>query len=795
MFRHNLLLIYRNCNRFKTTFFINLIGLSTGISCTLLIYLWVKDELAMDGFHRSDSRLHQVMKNNTTDLGIETDEDTPGLLARTLAEELPEVESSVSVFPPATHTFNGILSFKDNKMKAASKFADKNFFNMFSYPLTHGNEQQVLADKYNVVISEKVAMDLFNTTANVVGKAIDWKSERLEGQFFISGIFKKPLANSTIQFDILFSYDLLLEKFPNFLRWSNSGPSTYLILKENTDVADFNDKIAGLVKSKHKESTLTLFTRPYSDRHLYNDYKDGVQAGGRIEYVRLFSVIAFLILLIACFNFMNLSTAKAFRRAREVGIKKAMGASRRTLTVQYLGESVLMSFFSLLAAILIVDLLLPQFNGITGKHLVLHFDTSLILTLIAIVLFTGLVAGSYPALYLSGFNPALTLKGVTTFLKNKNGSGELWARNGLVIFQFTISIVLIVSVLVVYNQMRFVQSKNLGFNRDNVISFPAEGKVAESTESFLSQTKMFPGVVNASYMDGDLTALHNGTTGVEWDGKNPDEVIDFEFLSVGHELIRTLDIELKEGRNFSVDNASEDSKVIFNESAIESMGLTDPVGKRIKLWGEEKEIIGVIKDFHFESLYENVKPFFFRLSPRGNRNILVKIKAGMEQETLARLENIYREYNPGVSFEYKFLDEEYQNLYASENRVAILSQYGAGIAILISCLGLFGLASFTAERRLKEIGIRKVLGSSVFDIVYLLSGDFTKIIFASIFIALPLSYFASNEWLGSFAYKIELEWWYFVGSGVTAFLIAWITISTQAFKAARVNPTHCLKEE
>jgi ABC-type antimicrobial peptide transport system permease subunit len=492
---------------------------------------------------------------------------------------------------------------------------------------------------------------------------------------------------------------------------------------------------------------------------------------------------------------MNLSTAKAIRKAKEVGIKKAMGAARRTLVVQYLGESILMSLLSLLAAILIVDLLLPQFNGITGKHLIFHFDTSLILTLITIMLFTGLVAGSYPALYLSGFNPAITLKGGISFLRNKNGSGEIWARNGLVIFQFMISVVLIVSVLVVYNQMRFVQSKNLGFDRDNIISFPAEGKVAESTETFVSQTKMIPGVMNASYMDGDLTALHNGTTGVEWEGKSPDEVVDFEFLSVGHDLIGTLGIEIKEGRNFLSNNPSENSKVIFNESAVESMGLTDPVGKNIKLWGEEKEIIGVVKNFHFESLYENVKPFFFRLSAKGNRNILVKIKTGTEQETLARIEKRYKEYNPGLDFEYKFLDEEYQNLYVSENRVAVLSQYGAGIAILISCLGLFGLASFTAERRLKEIGIRKVLGSSVFGIVCLVSGDFSKIVLAAIFIALPVSYFASSEWLGTFAYKIELQWWYFMASGFIALLIAWITVGTQALKAARVNPIQCLKDE
>lgn len=795
MLRHTLLLIVRNFKRFKTTFFINLTGLTTGLACTLLISLWVNDELNVDKFHKKDDQLYQVMKHNIDSQGIETDEDTPGLLARALHEEIGEVESSVSVFPPAAYTLDGILSLDNTHIKARSKFADKDFFNIFSFPLIHGKWNAGGEDKYGVAISEETALKLFHTTDNVVGKTLEWKGEMHNGQFVVSGIFETPPVNSSILFDIVFSYDLLLEKFPGFFQWGNSSPSTYVILKKNTDISDFNNKIAGFVKSKYKESTLTLFARPYSDRYLYADYENGIQAGGRITYVRLLSIIAAFILLIACINFMNLSTAKASRRLKEVGIKKAIGASRKTLAFQYMAESMMMAFISFLLAILIVDLVLSEFNVITGKHLSFNFSTSLILSFAGLILFTGLIAGSYPALYLSGFNPIAILRGGPASGHMKNSLGELWARNGLVTFQFVVSIILIVSVLVVYRQMRFVQSKNLGFNRDNIISFPAEGKLAEDPKTFLNEIKKIPGVVNASYMHGDLTGLHSGTTAVDWGGKNPDEVVDFELLAVGHDLIETLGIQLKEGRSFSGYPDAETSKVIFNEAAIQSMGLTDPVGKSIKLWGEEKQIIGVVKNFHFESLYENVKPFFFRLSADGSKNMIIKIKAGTEQQTLAQLGDFYQQYNLGIPFEYKFLDEEYQKLYVSENRMATLSRYFAQMAILISCLGLLGLAVFTAERRIKEIGIRKVLGSSELRIVYLLSSDLTKTVLTAIVIALPASYFVTKHWLSSFAYKIELEWWYFIGAGILALFIAWLTVGTQAIRAARVNPVKCLRNE
>lgn len=789
MLKHHILLIYRSFKRFKSTFLINLIGLSTGLACVLLIFLWVNDELKVDKFHKNDSRLFQVMKNLDDAQGIRTGETAPGLLARTLAEEMPEVELAVSVFPPAEHTFNGVLSLDDTHMKARSKYADRDFFDVFTYPLLWGDKNLALAEPSSVVISEALATSLFQRADRAVGKTVAWKGERLEGQFMVSGVFASLPSNASIQFDIVFNYDLLLESSPGLLEWGNSGPSTYLLLERGSDLSGFNDKIFNFVKSKQPESQITLFARPYSDRYLYNTYENGVLIGGRIEYVRLFSIIAAFILLIACINFMNLSTAKATGRIKEVGIKKAIGSGRKTLIFQYLGESLAMVFLSFLVAITLVVLLLPQFNQITGKYLSMDLDGASIFISLTILVFTGIAAGSYPALYLSGFNPVSVLKG-----KLQVSLSEVWVRKGLVVFQFVLSTVLIVAVVIISKQIELVQTKNLGFNRDNVIKFTAEGKAAEAPEAYLSEIKKLDGIIEASYMDGDLVGLHSGTIAVDWEGKAPDKVVDFELLGVGYDLIETLGIELAEGRSFEQEFGSEDSKLIFNETAIENMGIEDPIGKTVSLWGEEKQIVGVVKDFHFETLYEKVKPFFFRLLPKAN-NIVVKIKAGTEQETLARLEEFYQEHNMGIPFEYRFLDEDFQKLYVSEMQVAALSRYFAGLAILISCLGLFGLAAFTAERKTKEIGIRKVLGASEWKIMELLSGDFAKMVLVAIVIALPLSYYLTKNWLDGFAYKIDMEWWFFIGAGVLTMLIALITISFQSVKAALMNPVKSLKSD
>jgi hypothetical protein len=515
--------------------------------------------------------------------------------------------------------------------------------------------------------------------------------------------------------------------------------------------------------------------------------------GTRIAYVKLFSAIALFILLIACINFTNLSTAKASRRLKEVGIKKAVGAGRRTLVAQYLGESLLIAFAALAVAVGAVALLLPQFNQLTGKSLGLDVSASIVLVFLGITALTGLVAGSYPALYLSGFNPALVLKG-----KLGSATGELWARKGLVVFQFTLSVVFTVLVLVVYRQITFVQHKNLGYDKDQLIAFETEGRVTAHPDVFLAEIKKIPGVVNASSKLGDFLGNFGqmGTWALE------EKQLLVNNMRVNYDMIETLGVPMKTGRSFSRKFGTDPGKRIVNEAFVKALGLEDPVGKTIDLGntsdggtGLRLEIIGVMKDFHYRSLHETIQPLVFTLEPEMPTTVLARLQAGKERETLQKLGQFYKAFNPGFTFNYQFLDDAYQAQYVAEGRVSVLSQYAAGLAVLISCLGLLGLAAFSAERRRKEIGVRKVLGATQSGIVYLLTGEFTRLVGVAVVVGLPLGFFIARQWLSGFAYRIVLEPWYFGLAGGLALLTALLTVSTQAFRAARINPVHCLKEE
>jgi putative ABC transport system permease protein len=786
MLRHHILLIFRNAKRFKTTFFINLIGLSTGLACALLIYLWVTDEMAVDKFHEHDSRLFQVMESQQHSGSIRVTNSTPWLLSEALEEAFPEIAYAVVATP--TYWYGGqTLSVNNNAVKANGKYASRDFFNVFSYQLIHGNREQVLSDKRSMVISRKLALKLFNTTDDVIGKTVELQHSDL---YKVTGVFEDLAGNTSEYFDFVLPSSILTEGDEGRTNWGNSGPDTFIVLQEGSRAEEVEKKIADIIKTKTEQKHRTLFLTKFSDTYLFGNYENGVQSGGRIEYARLFSLIAIFILLIACVNFMNLSTAKATRRIKEVGIKKAMGAGRRNLIYQYLGESLLMVFLSIALALLIVDLFLPQFNEITQKNLALEFDQNLFLSLLTILLVTGLIAGSYPALYLSGFHPASVLKGklTTTF-------GELWARKGLVVFQFTVSVILIVSVLVIYKQVVFVQGKNLGYDKDNVIYFPLEGKVKTSLDAFLTELKQVPGVIEASSIGQSMIGDGN-TTDIDWEGKDPDQRIPFAVRPVNYDVIEMLDLKMAEGRSFSREFGSDTSAVIINEAGIEVMGLSDPIGKVISLGsGVDLKIIGVAKNFHFESLRSGVSPLLFALKPQYTEKIIVRIRDGHESTTLREIQNFYQQYNAGFSFDYRFLDEDYQAQYGAEMRVLILSRYFAAVAILISCLGLFGLAAFTAERRRKEIGIRKVLGSGEWGIVYLLSGDFSKLVLLAVVIASPISYVLTKQWLDNFAFRISVEWWFFAGAGLVALSIAWLTVGAQAVRASRINPTQCLRNE
>ncbi len=790
MLRHNLIIIYRGLRRFKRTFIINLVGLSTGLACALLIYLWVSDELSVDKFHDKDPRLYQVMLNVQED-EVWTTDATTGLLAVELAGEMTDIEYAAAVAPPNWRGFDRfILSVGEQNIKATGEYAGKDYFNIFSYGLIQGDAGQVLTDKNSIVISDELAMKVFGTTQGVVGKAIELNHER---EYLVTGLFMKTPTVSSVQFDFVLPFDSYLDVAPWYKSWDNFGPQTYLVLREGTDLADFNAKIKNFFRTKHNgdENSPQLFATRYSDKYLHGNFENGIQSGGRITYVKLFSAIGLFILIIACINFMNLSTAKAGVRVKEIGVKKTLGAGRKRLAVQFIGESMFMTLLALLAAVILVNIALPQFNVITGKELTFVPGPQLVAVLAVITITTGLVAGSYPAIFLSGFNPVTVLKG-----RLKTSAGEIWIRQGLVAFQFTLSIVLIVSVLVIYKQIEFVQNTNLGYSKDNVIYFDVEGRVKENTETFLSEMKRIPGIRNTASTTSDMTG-HSWSVGFDWEGKTTDDKFRAELMAVNPDFSGTLGLELKEGRFFSRDFGNDTTRVVINEAAARIMGFDNAIGKHIKGVGS-LEIIGVIKDFHLESFHEEVKPQLFILHRRNFAPpslIMARIEAGREKETLAQLDAFYKKYNPGFPLDYTFLDDDYQALYASEQRVSTLSKYFAGLAILISCLGLFGLAAFTAQRRIKEIGIRKILGSSSLGIVRLLSGDFTRTVIIAIVIALPVSYTITSKWLSGFAYRIDLEWWFFAGAGVIALLVAWLTVGLQTLKAASVNPTECLKDE
>jgi putative ABC transport system permease protein len=786
MLPYPLLLIYRNFKRFKSTFFINLIGLSTGLACALLIYLWVSDERSFDRYHALDGRLYQVMENRRTAAGIETQGGTMPLLAEALRREMPEIEfvattTPVPFFPPFTLAAGG------QQLTAVPKYADPAFFQLFSYPLLVGTPATVLRDKHAIVLSESLATKLFGSPQNSLGKAVKWQMVADSMQTsLVAGVFAGVPRNSSEQFDFVLPFASFKDRMQmsETIKWEDDGPfTTYLALKEGADPEQFQAKLAGLMKTKSAQAQAqgrTLFVRPFSAAYLHGTYENGVATGGRITYVRLFALIAGLILVIASINFMNLFTAKASRRVKEVGIRKALGASRAALVGQYLTESVVMALLALVVAVGLVQLVLPQFSELTGKPLALRWEPQLVAAGLALALGTGLLAGSYPAFYLSGFQPAAVLKG-----KLPTKAGDVWTRQGLVVLQFTLSVLFIVALVVVNAQLAFVQRQPLGYDKAHVLRFETTGKAARQQTAFLAEVKKLPGVVQASsVLGGFLGGRH--VEEMSWRGKR----LPVGTMLVNYDLLETMGMHLVAGRSFAPQFRADSAAILVNQTLVAGLGMPDPVGQQL----DGRRIVGVVRDFHYESLHEKIKPLLLQLDPSIN-TVLVKLQPGAEQATIARLQQLYAAYNPGFTLDYLFLDTDYQAQYVAERRVAVLARYFAGLAILISALGLLGLAAFTAERRRKEIGIRKALGASELGIVWLLTSSLTWLVVVAIVIALPLSYLLLQRWLEGFAYRVAWQWWYFAAAGLGALLIAWLTVSVQAWRAARRNPVLSLRAE
>jgi ABC-type antimicrobial peptide transport system permease subunit len=786
MLRSYLKIAWRNLRKERLFTLLNLAGLSTGLACALLIWLWVSDERGKDHGNPKDEQLYQVMQNLKEDGQVSTMPYTSGLLAAGLKTDFPQVEYAATVIPASWFGDPGLLSVGDTLLKARGQFVSKDYYALFPTAFVAG---AVPTDMNSIAITQKLAREIYGSAQNAVGKSIRWNQGQFDGTYLITGVFEDLPSGNTDPFDVLLKFDFFGKKRPGIVTdWGNSDPSTFIRLKPGTDTARFDAAIAGYVKKKTNEDK-TLFIRRFSDRYLYDQYTDGHLTGGRIVYVRLFSLIALFILALACINFMNLSTARASRRLKEVGIKKVVGARRGTLVVQYLGESLLMSVLALGGAITLVAVVLPSFNVLTGKTLVLDWAVMAPAALVTLV--TGLVAGSYPALYLSGFKPIATLKGSL-----RTATAELWVRKGLVVFQFVLSVTAIASVLVIYRQLHYIQSRDLGYSRDHVIDFAvpvSDSLSGRHALAFLNELKSLPGVVSAGSHHHDFNGGHGGIGGFDWPGRKPGQELSFANLEVGTGFMQTMGLRMKEGRYMS-DDSSAAREIVFNEAAIKYMGLKHPIGQTVTFWGMHKQIVGVTEDFNFESLYKTIEPAFFQVYPITD-NIVIKIRAGSEHQVLEQVDALYGRYYKGLAFDYHFLDEEYAALYASENRVSVLSRYFAGLAILISCLGLFGLAAFTAQRRQKEIGIRKVIGASVARISLMLSRDFFRLVGIATLVAFPLTWWMMNRWLEAFAYRIHIGVDVFLISGGAIMGITLVTIGFQSVKAGRANPVNSLRSE
>jgi predicted permease len=784
MISNYLKIAWRNLWKNKTFSLLNIMGLALGMACSLLIMLWLQDEIRKDKFHKNGKQLYRVMENQFYAGETVTYASTPGILSQHITKDIPEIELASQMLWEEAPLF----TVGDKFEKEKGRYVNGDFLNMFTFELAKGDARTALKRPDGVVISQKLA-DKYFPGQDPLGKIIRVDNK---DDVMVTGVLKEITDQSSLKFDFLMSYERWQKTNDWAKEWGNNGPRCYVMLNKNASLDKVNAKIKGYIKTKNKDSNVELFLQPYEDVYLYSNYKAGVQDGGRIDYVKMFSIIAIFILIIACINFMNLATARSIKRAKEVGVRKVVGAVRYSLIAQFLGESLIIAFLSLVFAIFIVFLMLPAFNTLTDKHLSLDFtDPLFLLILVGLTIVTGIVAGSYPALFMSSLRPVVVLKGALKFKPSAT-----FFRKGLVVFQFALSIMLIVGMMVVYQQIEYIQSKNLGFDRENMLYVPLEGDLSKNFKTFKEELIHMPGIKSVTCAQSDPLQVGSSTQGVNWSGKDTTKIILFSQNPVSYDYLSTMGIKLKDGRDFSPAFSTDTSNYIINEEAAKKMGMKDPVGKEMYMWGRKGTIIGLVKSFHINSLHESIPPLILNFQ-RGDNwgNIIVRTQPGQTRAAIASMEKAYKKFNPRFPFSYKFTDQEFADQYKGENVVSKLANYFAFLAIFISCLGLFGLAMFTAEQRTKEIGVRKVLGASVVSITAMLSKDFLKLVLISAVIAFPLAWYLMKNWLQKYAYRIEIQWWFFLVAGVLACLIALLTVSYQSIKAALMNPIKSLKTE
>lgn len=787
MFKSFFKIAWRNLLRSKGFSAINIAGLVVGMASAILILLWIQNEVGYEQFHEKKDRIYEAWNRAEFSGELHSWSTTPKVLARTLERDLPEVECAVRV----NWTSSFLFVVGDKKLKLRGNMVDSNFLQVFSFPLLQGNPSLVLKDMRSIVLTETLAKKLFGKE-DPMGKIIRIDNKE---NFTVTGIIKDLPNNTRFNFEYLMPWAYNRFMGNDDENWGNNSTRTYVLLKPNATLASVAPKVK-VIKQRYAkdEPKWEMFLYPMSRWRLYSSFTNGVEdGGGRITFVRLFGIVAAFILLIACINFMNLSTARSEKRAKEVGIRKVVGAQKSSLIGQFISESVLLALIAGFFAIIVVQCSLGGFNALTDKRLYIPYGSPWFwLTGIAFVLFTGLLAGSYPAFFLSSFKPVKVLKG--TF---KKAQSIVTPRKVLVVLQFTFAIVLIICTIIVKQQIDYARDRQTGYNKNNLVYHIFTGDIEKNFE-LIRHELLSSGVASSiTKTSAPITESWSDGWGQEWEGKDPNDKTDFYRYNADEGLGKTAGLQFVQGRDFDLKKFPTDSTgMIINESSLKVMKFKDPIGKIVKDNGTDWHIVGVIKDFILTDPYQPTRPMLIAGGKAWFNVMMIRFNgANSTDKNLKMAETIFRKYNREYPFEYRFVDEEYARKFEDEKRIATLSGLFAGLTIFISCLGLFGLAIYMAESRVKEIGVRKVLGASVTGLAALLSKDFLMLVLIAFALASPVAWWAMHTWLSDYPYRISIQWWVFAMAGLLSVMIALVTVSYQAIRAALANPVKSLRTE
>lgn len=794
MFKNYLKIAWRNIIKRKVFTFINILGLTIGITCTALILLWIEDEVNFDNVFPKQDLIYYVPTNQTFDGEIYTFYSTPGPLAKDLKDQIPEIVRSAT-------TWSGEVLLKegDKGINRRGTYVDPDFLDIFSINFLEGSAQNALNRPDAIVLTQKTANALFGENVNVLNQVLQVNGKH---NFTVTGVVEDLPQNVTFRFEWL----LPIESFgfgEEDLSWAkeygNNFADTFVELAPNANFKEADSKVRAVIPSKMKDSENTsktyAFLHSIKDWHLRSNFKDGKKVGGQITFIKLMFVIAFIILLIACINFMNLSTAQSEKRGKEVGVRKVLGSGKKRLMVQFMIEAILIAGFAAIVSVFMLVMALPFFNLLVEKQLELRLFTPVhLLSILSITLFCGLLAGWYPSLYLSSYRPAQILKGV----QRKKGGGTALIRKGLVVLQFTASIIFIISTIIVYKQVQYTKERDLGYEKENLINMPVSGDMIKNFIPIKQDLVSSGNVENVALVNSNVLSEGDNGSGLIWQGGTDTEDILIRFRHVSPSYFKTVGIKFQEGYGFNAEMSTDSTNTIITESFARLMGEGRALGKTITRYGTTYNVIGVVEDFRYGSLYsnDNTGPVMFFNNPKWARQMYIRTTPGIAMtKILHGIEEVMKKHNPAFPFEYRFENDLFNARFKNEELVGSLSKIFAILAICIASLGLFGLAAFMAEQRKKEIGVRKVLGANVLGIVQLLTKDFIKLVMTALVIAFPLAYYLMSNWLQDFAYRIDIGWTVFVIAGVITLFVTLFTVSFQSLKAAMANPVKSLRTE